>query len=365
MSHTTKDHTRKTILFIAPQPFFEARGTPMCTKDTVEILTSVYDVDLLTYNIGTDIHINNTRHIRCFSFGYTSIKIGPSYKKIILDLSLFFSMLKLIFSHKYDYIHGVEEGAFLAILFSKIKKIPLIYDMDSIMSEQIAHSPYAYISHIFAYIENVLIKNSTLIFGMDSHLGAYCKKINPDCNFVEIFDCPNITQGSIPQNLHRMFISNKKKVLYIGNNASYQGIPLLEKTAEFLPDIDFYIIGCSKNTTYKNIKHISSITPEQGWGVMQLADVLISPRISGMNTPMKAYTYIASGKPIVATKITAHQIFEKFAYMADSTPQELEACIRKALACGARYTHTDVEIFLKKYNRETLKNIILSAYATI
>ena len=36
------------------------------------------------------------------------------------------------------------------------------------------------------------------------------------------------------------------------------------------------------------------------------ADVLVSPRITGVNTPMKIYAYLSSGKPILATSIESH-----------------------------------------------------------
>jgi glycosyltransferase involved in cell wall biosynthesis len=36
------------------------------------------------------------------------------------------------------------------------------------------------------------------------------------------------------------------------------------------------------------------------------ADVLVSPRVSGVNTPMKIYAYLNSGKAILATDIESH-----------------------------------------------------------
>ena len=39
---------------------------------------------------------------------------------------------------------------------------------------------------------------------------------------------------------------------------------------------------------------------------LALADVLVSPRRTGGNTPFKVYTYLASGKPLVATRIPTH-----------------------------------------------------------
>ena len=36
------------------------------------------------------------------------------------------------------------------------------------------------------------------------------------------------------------------------------------------------------------------------------ADVLVSPRSRGTNTPLKIYQYLRSGKPIVATRLLTH-----------------------------------------------------------
>jgi len=34
--------------------------------------------------------------------------------------------------------------------------------------------------------------------------------------------------------------------------------------------------------------------------------VLLSPRMSGTNTPLKIYSYLKSGKPVVATRLWTH-----------------------------------------------------------
>jgi len=41
-------------------------------------------------------------------------------------------------------------------------------------------------------------------------------------------------------------------------------------------------------------------------GFVQAADLLVSPRIRGTNTPLKIYSYLRSGKPIVATNLLTH-----------------------------------------------------------
>ena len=39
---------------------------------------------------------------------------------------------------------------------------------------------------------------------------------------------------------------------------------------------------------------------------LQAADVLVSPRILGTNIPLKIYSYLASGVPVVATDLPTH-----------------------------------------------------------
>src|SRR4030095_10801203 len=39
---------------------------------------------------------------------------------------------------------------------------------------------------------------------------------------------------------------------------------------------------------------------------LDAADVLVSPRSTGTNTPLKIYQYLRSGRPIVATRLVTH-----------------------------------------------------------
>jgi glycosyltransferase involved in cell wall biosynthesis len=53
-----------------------------------------------------------------------------------------------------------------------------------------------------------------------------------------------------------------------------------------------------------------------------------------VNTPFKVYTYLASGRPLVATRIATHtQILDDtLAILTEPTPQGLAAGVRLALA---------------------------------
>jgi len=58
---------------------------------------------------------------------------------------------------------------------------------------------------------------------------------------------------------------------------------------------------------------------------MALADILLSPRSGGTNTPLKLYTYLRTGKPILATAILSHTqiLTPEMAALVAPTPEGL------------------------------------------
>jgi len=55
------------------------------------------------------------------------------------------------------------------------------------------------------------------------------------------------------------------------------------------------------------------------------ADILVSPRIAGNNTPMKIYSYLDSGKPVLATRLPTHTqvLNDEIALLAEPNPHAL------------------------------------------
>jgi glycosyltransferase involved in cell wall biosynthesis len=76
--------------------------------------------------------------------------------------------------------------------------------------------------------------------------------------------------------------------------------------------------------------------------------VLVSPRSSGTNTPLKIYQYLRCGRPIVATRLLTHTqvLDDDIAVLTEATPQGFGAGILALLrdpargaAIGARARH--------------------------
>jgi glycosyltransferase involved in cell wall biosynthesis len=70
---------------------------------------------------------------------------------------------------------------------------------------------------------------------------------------------------------------------------------------------------------------------------LDAADVLVSPRSSGTNTPLKIYQYLRSGRVIVATRLLTHTqvLSDDVAILTGATPEEFAHGILRAFENGA------------------------------
>ena len=68
------------ILMLAPQPFFEPRGTPFSVLGRLKALSALgHEVDLLTYHVGQDVDVPGAVIHRTPKIWFIkSVKIGPS-----------------------------------------------------------------------------------------------------------------------------------------------------------------------------------------------------------------------------------------------------------------------------------------------
>jgi glycosyltransferase involved in cell wall biosynthesis len=99
-----------------------------------------------------------------------------------------------------------------------------------------------------------------------------------------------------------------------------------------------------------------------------MADILVSPRIEGTSVPLKIYTYLHAGKPILATNIPAHSLVlsQENACLVDPTAE--------AMADGLNHLIEDHELRTKislsskklaeeKYNQSQYLSKLESIYS--
>ncbi|MCS6893256.1 MAG: hypothetical protein NZO16_01595, partial [Deltaproteobacteria bacterium] len=132
----------QNILLIAPQPFYQDRGTPIAIKELCYALESLdVEITLLCLLEGEDIPLPRNVILKRATYPkfLFNLKPGFSWKKVLVDLYLIKEASKLIQQNNYDLLVAVEEAAiFSAIFFGN--RIPLLVDMDSDITEQMTNA---------------------------------------------------------------------------------------------------------------------------------------------------------------------------------------------------------------------------------
>lgn len=145
-------------------------------------------------------------------------------------------------------------------------------------------------------------------------------------------------------------------VMYVGNLEPYQGIDLLLQSfalalSEQENCADLVIIGGdaarieqfqakSRQLGIERRVHFLGPRPaERLPSFLAEADILVSARLNGDNTPMKIYPYLHSGKPVLATNLLTHTqvLNEEVAMLAEPSPGPFShAMLRLIRDDGAR-----------------------------
>jgi len=318
------------ILFIAPQPFFENRGTPIAVRNMLHILGELgHKTDLVTYYAGQDINISSTTIYRSAKLPFRRIAIGFSPLKLLLDPLTYAAVVRRTMTRRYDAIHSVEEGIFLALLAPFRRNAVLCYDMDSSLTEQLLArgSLWRALASFLRSLERWAVRKSACVVTVCPALTNHVRSLAREKPVFQIEDTPIVQPESLSarekdQLEERLSIREKKTVVYIGNFEPYQGIDLLLRAFALVVkqarDCALILVGgTDKEIVAKKgfaralgIAHsavfVGFVPPENAGVYLSLADVLVSPRMRGTNFPMKVYSYLASGKPLVATDLPVH-----------------------------------------------------------
>jgi len=314
------------ILLLSPQPFFQERGTCIAIDLLLSSLSERGDeVDVLTYHLGEDRDYSGGTITRIKPpFAPTAIKHGFSLRKVYCDLFLLCGAFRMVRKKRYELIHAVEESSFIAMILNRFFHIPYVVDMDSSLSDQILLN-FAWtrpVGRILRWIETLPLRRAVAVVPMCEELAIFARQHT--FGFVYILKDVSLVAVSegVPEDL-RHYLGIKGPILmYVGNMAPYQGIDLLfEAFAELRrshPQVELVLIGGTESHIRKyQIKarslgihgqtHLLGPRPMAALGgYLRQAALLISPRISGTNTPMKLYSYLDTGIAVVATALPTH-----------------------------------------------------------
>jgi glycosyltransferase involved in cell wall biosynthesis len=321
------------ILMIAPEPFFEPRGTPFSEFHRIRALTALgHEVDLVTYPFGQDVALPNLRVFRCLRPPFVHrVRIGPSLEKIPLDIALTFAACRRALSGRYDVVHSHEEAGLIGIVLAAVLRVPHLYDMHSSLPQQLtnfAFSGSALLRRIFLFFERQMITRSRVVIVICPTLEDTVRAIDPASQPVLIENAPGSAEDpATPEDAVAVrrtlgLADSQPMVLYTGTFEAYQGLDMLfEAMAEVRaarPDARLVLAGGKPDQVARareqakraGIADVTIFAGERPAGdipaYLLASDLLVSPRSRGTNTPLKIYQYLRSGKAIVATRLLTH-----------------------------------------------------------
>ena len=316
---------------LAPEPFFEPRGTPFSEYHRLKALSELgYRVDLVTYPFGRDVTMPGLRIYRCSRPPFVrGVRIGPSAAKIVLDVTLTFTAARLAHAGRYDAVHSHEEAGLLGLVLAAWLDVPHLYDMHSSLPQQLRNFGYdrwALVRRLFERAETMMITRSRAVI-------TICPELQETAVALGAADRASLIEnvmggdfdGGAPPPAEELRArhgvgADQPLVLYTGTFEAYQGLDLLIDAAAILrtthPEARVLLVGgtpeqierarreadgAGRNLVFTGQRPAFEIP-----GFVAACDILVSPRTSGTNTPLKIYSYLRSGRPIVATRLRTH-----------------------------------------------------------
>jgi glycosyltransferase involved in cell wall biosynthesis len=342
------------ILFLAPQPFFEVRGTPLAVRALVTALTDLgHAVDLLTFPQGEDVSLPGLRHRRSLSLPVGRVRAGASLAKLLLDVPFMAEAYARMALGGYDVVHAVEEAAHLAAPWARLLGLPLVVDVDSSIPDQLRYSGFARggpLPWLADRLETYAFAHSAAVVTVCQSLTDGVRAKAPQARVFQIEDPPlvdpsqPVPAAAVTALRAELGLSLKPVILYSGNFEPYQGVGLLAEAAARVPEAQFLFMGgepveilalrAQALASGASCAFSGKRPPSELPAFLALSDVLVSPRVQGVNTPFKVYTYLASGKPLVATRIPTHTqlMDDRVAFLVEPSAEGLATGVREALA---------------------------------
>ncbi len=319
------------ILKIVPQAFYAPRGTPLSAYHRArELLARGHQVDILTYGIGESPPGLTVRLFRARGPHFCrTVRAGPSGRKIWLDVLLFASLIGRLCRQRYDALYAHEEAALFARIAGAIFRIPYVYDMHSSLPLQITDWKFSrrrWVVALFRLVERLSVSGACAVVAISPAVARAARHAWPDALCIVLtnyFEAETVDSRDRAAIRARHGVGpHERLIVYTGSFVALQALDLLLEAAPrvlaAVPRARFLLVG-GKDAEIAELKALATrlgiadrVMLERARpqaeipGYLAAADALVSPRVQGINPPGKLLSYLASGRPVVATDTLVH-----------------------------------------------------------
>ncbi len=340
------------ILVLAPHAFYIDRGTPIDVDILVRAMSERGDeIEVACYHEGVDrdypgVTIHRIHPPRLLS----DIRPGFSLRKLLADVYLAALAWKRVRLRRPDVIHAGEEAAFIAMALEWLYRIPFVYDMDSSIAQQMVEKMgfLRPIAGLLDWLEARAIRAAIATAPVCHALADLAR----DRGARHIETLHDISQLADPDRKPTGFLKRDLGIdgpilMYVGNLEKYQGVDLLLEAfaiaRQRAAELDLVVAGgddddiaaCRAKAVDLGIADRTHFLGR--WPAAKLdellveADILTAPRIKGVNTPMKIFPYLHTGRPVLVTDLPTHSqiLTPELAMLAPPEPQGFAGAIER------------------------------------
>ncbi len=381
------------VLMISPHPVYSPRGTPISVFNRCLALCALgHEVDLVTYPVGEDRPVQGLRYVRAKAPGIRSVPVGPSVRKLVLDAAVTVRSIREAVRGRahYDVVHTHEEAGLFGPMLARLCGVPHVYDMGNDWTDVLCNyglRPRHPITRVAGALEDMVVRQSDVVI---AHFPLIADHVAVTCT-TPVHTIFNMSLESDPDPAVSSAIretwapKGSKVILYSGTLEPYQGVRLLLESMSDVtrthPEAVLVIMGGRPDQVAELQRKVDTLglsKPVLLMGTvpsplvpacLMAADVLVSPRERGRNTPLKIFSYLRSGRPIVATDIASHtQVLDEWSsVLVPPSARGLALGIRSLLEDGpARYQAVEGALALQSnYGIARYVGEVAQAYAHV
>lgn len=385
----------KTILHIAPTPFFSDRGCHIRIEGIVRCLTELGHKNIVcTYHHGRDVEGVKTQRIKTIT-NYTQTAAGPSKYKLLADWRLLLLCIKQYRHLRPDVIHAhLHEGLLIGLLVKLLffwRGTPVIGDMQgSLFGELAAHGSFdskPYLKWPIKSIEWTLMKLANHIFCSSQHsLNKIQQDFSVKPNKISLAQDGADSVNVLTENRRSKIIQkwkipeDKVLVIYSGALLASKGLDELKtviKSAD-QEQVHFIIVGYPTVNLMpflreQNLLDCCTLTGqiefEQLGDYLSLADIALDPKNSDAGEGSgKMLNYLAAGLPVLAFDTANNREFLPDETMLATNVGEMVSILTQLVLDKAkRLDIADVNLkqFTDNYSWFVTKKQLKSYYSSV
>lgn len=330
------------ILFLVPQAIEKEHDKLEASRSLIYALANRGEqLDVVTHSSSVCFTCPNVHLYALPAF----LRVDPSYsgfhwKRMLAAFFMLFHTIHLITRRHYDIIHAIDETVFIAAVFRLFVGIPYVYDLEYLPSRQLVQRSSGnntLATSLLKTMEKTAIRRAQTVIVANERIREFVSRLGA-MNVIFLDERPRSGEFSAEQ-IRQKYDIHGPMLMYVGNLETYQGIDLLLESFSLVHSNGFeaHLVIIGGNPA--NIAHYRQVAQQLEIGeythfigprainqldaYLRQADILVSPRIKGNNTPMKIYSYLHSGKACLATNLWTHlQVLnQQIAMLAEPNPR--------------------------------------------